>query len=95
MKIKKFNEAVRNKNIQYKLYVFVSSDRLQFNSPTAINNTYDTLKDALVELKRIVYNGLPGSDGNTYYIYDAYIEKISKVKTDEIKAIINSKKYNI
>jgi len=94
MKIKKFNESVRNKNVQYKLYVFVGeTDR--FNSPTAMNNTYDTIKDTLDELKRIVYNGLPGSDGNTYHIYDAYIEKISLVKTDEIKTIINSKKYNI
>lgn len=96
MKIKKFNESVRNKNTQYKLYVFVGGDQgNRFGSPAAINNTYDTLKDTFDKLKSIVYNGLPGGDGNTYHIYDAYIEKISIVKTAEVKSIINSKKYNI
>jgi len=94
MKIEKFNESTRNKNTQYKLYVFVGSDR--FSSPTAMNNTHDTIKDAIDELKQIAYNGLPGSDGNTYYINDAYIEKISRVKLpDEIDAILKSKKYNL
>ena len=89
MKIEKFNESVRNKNIQYRLYVFVGDD------PTAMDNTHDTLKDALDELKEIAHNGLPGTDGNIYHIYDAYIEKISRVKTDEIDAILKSKKYNL
>ena len=93
MRIKKYNESVRNKNTQYQLYVFVNSNR--FSSPTRMNDTHDNLKDALDQLKSIVDNGLPGSDGNTYYINGAYIEKISIVKTDEIEAIINSKKYNI
>lgn len=93
MKIEKFNESRRNKNTQYKMYVFVNSDR--FGSPTAMNNTHDTLKDALEELKMIAHNGLPGSDGNTYHIYDAYIEKISRVKNDEIDAILKANKFNL
>lgn len=93
MKIEKFNETVRNKNTQYKLYVFVDSD--SFGTPTTMNNTHDTIKDAIDELKEIAYNGLPGSDGNTYHIYDAYIEKISRVKNNEIDAIIKAKKYNL
>ena len=88
MKIEKFNESLKKDKSYYKLYVYVGDD------PTEMH-THNTVKNAIDELQKCVSNGLPGTDGNTYYIHDAYIEKISMVKTDEIAAIINAKKYNL
>jgi hypothetical protein len=87
MKIDRFNEA--KTNTYYKLYVYVGYQ------PTEMSNDYDTVKEAFDELKYTLSNGLPGTDNKTYYIHDAYIEKVMRVKEDEIKILINSKKYNI
>jgi hypothetical protein len=96
MKVERFNESVRNKNVQYKLYVYVG-DRYadDGNDTSTIMNTHVTVNDALDELKEIVSEGLPGVDNKTYWIHDAYIEKVSRIKTDEIDAILKSKKYNL
>jgi hypothetical protein len=87
MKIEKFNEA--KSNTYYKLNVYVGYQ------PTEWGHGFDTVKEAIDILKYIIVHGLPGTDGKTHHIHDAYIEKVSRVKDDEIKMLINSKKYNI
>lgn len=89
MKIERFNESLTSDRPYYRLWFYVG------DQPTESMIEHRTIKDALDDLREYVSDGLPGVDGNTYYIRDAYIEKISRVKTDEIDAILKSKKYNL
>ena len=88
MKISKFNESLEN-NTYYKLTIFFGEKEITLAS------RFDTSEEILIVLKNYIINGYPTTDNKYYPITNAYIEKISRIKKDEIKSIFDAKKYNL
>ena len=88
MKIKKFNEKLEPLDSIFKIFASVEEN----TPPLEYSGSYKTYNKAYKEILDWIDNGLRDKK-----VYDAYIVKVTKeiLNNDDIKARIDSKKYNI